>query len=58
VGGAFDAKEKLLMKSRPTAIIAVTDLMAIGVLKCLNDKGFSIPKEIAIGSFDNISLTQ
>jgi len=57
VGGAFEATKKLLMKSRPTAIIAVTDLMAIGVLKCLNDKGFSIPKEIAIGGFDNISLT-
>jgi LacI family transcriptional regulator len=56
VSGAFEATQRLLKKSRPTSIIAVTDLMAIGILKCLYDNGLSVPNEVALGGFDNISL--
>jgi len=54
---AIEATSRLLKRNRPTAIIAVTDLMAMGVLKCLVDKGFSIPGDIAIGGFDDISFS-
>lgn len=40
--------------TRPTAIIAVNDLMAIGVMQALRDKNISIPNEIAVAGFDDI----
>ncbi len=51
---AFEATRRILERSRPTAIVAVTDLMAIGVLEYLNTNGFSVPKDIAVAGFDNI----
>jgi LacI family transcriptional regulator len=51
---AFRATGRILEKSRPTAMIGVTDLMAIGVLEYLNTNGFSVPKDIAVAGFDNI----
>lgn len=53
---AAAATGRLLNKFRPTAIIAVTDLMAIGVLRCLHEKGCAVPQDIAVGGFDNIAM--
>ncbi len=36
------------------AIFAASDLMAIGAMKALIEKGLKIPNDIAIGGFDNI----
>lgn len=36
------------------AIFAASDLMAIGAMKALLEKGLSIPGDVAIGGFDNI----
>ena len=55
--GAAEATERLLQRSDPTAIIAVTDLMALGVLKCLIDNGYRVPEEIAVAGFDDISFS-
>lgn len=40
--------------SRPTAIIAGNDLMALGVLDYCNEHGISVPGEISILGFDDI----
>jgi DNA-binding LacI/PurR family transcriptional regulator len=53
---ASDATNRLLKRFRPTAIVAVTDLMAIGVLSCLHDKGYEVPGDISVGGFDNIAI--
>ena len=55
--GAFEATGRILARAEPTAIIAVTDLMALGVLKYLNDNGYDVPGEIAIAGFDDISVS-
>jgi LacI family transcriptional regulator len=54
---AAAATERILRRSDPTAIIAVTDLMALGVLKSLIEKGKRVPEDIAVGGFDDISFS-
>ncbi|WP_310619927.1 LacI family DNA-binding transcriptional regulator [Flexibacterium corallicola] len=41
---------------RPTAIAAASDQQAIGVLRCARDLNLSIPKELSVTGFDDISL--
>jgi DNA-binding LacI/PurR family transcriptional regulator len=49
---------KILMEntSPPDAIMAATDLMAIGALKYLNYAGVLVPEEVNVVGFDNIPL--
>jgi DNA-binding LacI/PurR family transcriptional regulator len=37
------------------AIIAASDLTAIGTMKALERRGFEIPKDIALAGFDDIN---
>ncbi|MCL4377739.1 MAG: substrate-binding domain-containing protein, partial [Actinobacteria bacterium] len=54
---AYEATEKLLSRSKPSAIICVSDLVAIGALKFVLEKGIRVPEDIAITGYDNISLS-
>lgn len=52
------AMRKLLsINERPTAIFAVSDILAIGALKEINSSGLQVPKDIAIIGFDKISFS-
>jgi len=42
----------------PTAIFAANDLMAIGVMQALRDRGIAVPREIAVAGFDDISAAR
>lgn len=42
---------------RPTAVFAVSDVLAIGALKEINDSGLHVPNDIALVGFDNISVS-
>ena len=46
----------LTMEERPTAIFAISDIMAIGVLRAAKDKGLRVPEDLAVIGFDNISF--
>ena len=39
-----------------TAVIAYNDLMALGVLSRLADRGIGVPEEISVVGFDNIPM--
>lgn len=39
-------------EQRPTAIVAVSDLIAVKLMHWLKEEGFSIPRDVAIGGFD------
>jgi LacI family transcriptional regulator len=42
----------------PTAIICVNDLMAVGALKELRERGIRVPQDMSVTGFDNIKLSE
>lgn len=55
--GGYRACEKLFLRTLPEAIVTITDLIALGALRYLQDNGYSVPQDIAICGFDNIPLS-
>ena len=51
--GYNQAKKMLVEQTDVDAVFAVTDVVAVGVLKCFNDSGIKIPKEIAVFGFSD-----
>ncbi|MFD3449326.1 LacI family DNA-binding transcriptional regulator [Microbacteriaceae bacterium 4G12] len=53
------AVEKLMaLDAKPTAVIATDDLIGLGVLSALSEKGISVPKDVSIVSFNNVLLSE
>ena len=52
------AKEMLKEKIKPTAIFAISDIMAMGVINAVFDSGLSCPEDISVMGFDNIDLSE
>lgn len=50
-------KKILNLTNRPTAVFAVSDLLAIGALKEINNNGLHVPNDIALVGFDNIDFS-
>ncbi len=48
----------LATASRPTAVFAANDGMAIGALSAFRDAGLRLPADIAIGGFDDIPMAR
>lgn len=49
-------KEILKMKDRPTAIFVCNNMMNLGCIKALYEKGMKIPEDIALVGFDELEL--
>lgn len=55
----YQAASQLLNHSpRPTAILAINDLMAVGVLRAAGDLGLSVPQDLSLVSFDDIPIAR
>lgn len=55
--GAYQGTRELLKREIDfTAIFAANDIMAIGVLKALREKGAKVPEDIAVMGYDGIQL--
>lgn len=51
------AMDRLLNQKRPpTAVVAASDLMAIGAMNAALDRGLKVPDELSVVGFDNIWL--
>lgn len=46
----------LKMDSRPTAIFALNDLMALGALRAAAEAGYSVPRDLAVVGYDDLEL--
>jgi|SRR5690625_59900 len=47
----------LQLEDRPTAVFAVSDVLAIGALKEIKLKGLEVPRDIAVVGFDKIDFS-
>lgn len=50
-------RQLLTLPEKPTAVFAVSDILAIGALKEINMSGLHVPNDIAIIGFDKISFS-
>lgn len=54
----YQAAMRLLKRTqRPTAIIAVNDLLAISTIRAAGDLGLRVPDDLSVVGFDNIPMT-
>lgn len=60
VESGYAAMNKILegAKELPTAVMAGNDHMAIGAIKALKEKGFKLPKDMAVVGYDDIEFAQ
>ncbi len=57
----FDIGYRCAMKlfhegARPTAILAMTDEIAVGALHAITEQGYSVPDDISVVGYDNVSV--
>ncbi|HYO83291.1 MAG TPA: LacI family DNA-binding transcriptional regulator [Bryobacteraceae bacterium] len=57
-GGRTAARDLLNSGFKPTAIMCVNDLMALGVVRELRERGLRVPDDVSVTGFDNISLAE
>ena len=62
-GGYSNFKELILRKYQSktvsfTAIVTISDLLAVGLYKALNEMGYRIPDDFSIVGYDNIKIFQ
>lgn len=57
-GGRQGARILLTAGPRPTALICLNDHVAIGVLREVREQGLSVPGDVSVVGFDNISLSE
>ena len=50
------AKKLLELAPRPTAILAINDLLAMGALRAAADLGLDVPKDLSLVGYDNIPM--
>ena len=48
----------LTQENRPTAIVAINDLLAIAVLRAAADLGLKVPEDLSVVGFDDIALAR
>jgi LacI family transcriptional regulator len=57
-GGSEGAHRLLALPIPPTAIMCGNDLMALGVMNVIQEKGLRVGDDIAVGGFDDIPLAE
>lgn len=57
-GGRQAARLLLARPARPTALVCVNDVMAVGALRELRARGLRVPEDVSVTGFDNVTLAQ
>lgn len=58
LGGYLRMKELLGQNERPDAVFAGYDLMAIGAIHAIREAGLSVPKDVAVLGFDDLTVAK
>ena len=59
VEGGYQAAQNLLaLPQPPTAIFSANDLMALGAIQAVQDRGLSVPGDMAVVGYDNRDFTR
>ncbi|MDO1529246.1 LacI family DNA-binding transcriptional regulator [Fulvimonas sp. R45] len=56
--GLRAGRELLAAKSRPQAVFAANDMMAVGCLQAFREAGLDVPGDIALAGFDDIPIAR
>jgi LacI family transcriptional regulator len=51
-------QQVLALRPRPDAVFAANDMMAIGCMAALREAGLRIPRDIAVGGFDDVPMAR
>ena len=57
-GGRMAARALLDSGPTPTAILCVNDIMAVGALRELRERGLRVPQDVSVTGFDNVKLSE
>jgi DNA-binding LacI/PurR family transcriptional regulator len=57
-GGAEMAEKLLSLPSPPSAIIASSDLLALGALRAARDRELGVPNDVAVAGFDDFEFAE
>lgn len=57
-GGRQATRSLLATGYRPSAIICVNDIMAVGALRELRERGLRVPQDVSVTGYDNIRLSE
>ena len=57
-GGAAAVERAWLAGRRSTAILAMSDAVAIGAIRALRDRGLAVPADVSVVGFDDIELAE
>jgi LacI family transcriptional regulator len=56
---SYRATQQLLATpARPTALLAINDLLAVGALRAITDAGLRVPQDISLFGYDDIPIAQ
>lgn len=58
LGGKRAAAELFSSGNPPTAVVCVNDIMAVGALLELRERGIQVPRDVSVTGFDNIELAK
>lgn len=56
--GYEEMNRLLSLKKKLTAVIAINDFTAAGVMSCLNEHGIRVPEDISVVSYDNTYIAE
>jgi DNA-binding LacI/PurR family transcriptional regulator len=57
-GGARSFEELMALPKPPTAVVASTDVLAVGALRAADRLGIRVPEDVSIVGFDDIQLAE
>ena len=55
--GGYAAIDKVYDEIKPDGIIAINDVMAMGVISRLRSKGIRVPEDVSVAGYDDISVS-